>query len=586
VDCSGWCVYGGASVASPLLAGLFNAAGFFYDGSDASLKALTNIYQLGGSGQLAPYLTDIDSGLCGPGGNATYPAYEGFDPQWILAVSGIPWSYCAGWGSWKDTGYVISTSRRNTPLPSTSLAALSPTAGSGSAQISIPQPGVTLPPGVTVPPGSVVIDPDSSGPLIVRSNSDVAGSGFAHTNTLRLIPRSGFPRFARASGPPVAGDLYETPASLACIYLLGVGGKAVGCNPNQVTTVTSGGSHAIALVDAYDYPTAAADLATYDSQFGLAPANLTVVYGAGSPSAGCTNGPQPGGNSGWNIEAAIDIEMAHAMAPQAQIYLVEAASNSFADLFNAVQVATACVVAAGGGEVSMSFGGAEFSGETSYDSIFTGAGVVYFAAAGDSPGVEYPSSSPNVIGVGGTTIARNPGTGTFESEATWNWGGHGGTGGGPSSVEGNPSYQSAIAPIMAAYGAGNSRGVPDLAVIANPETGVWIYSTACGGWCVEGGASVATAVLTGIFNFGGYFYTTSFDALSTICAMGGSGQLAALVSDIDNGLCGPGGNFTYPAYEDFDPRLIFATTGIAWNFCAGWGTPKDEGNPNSASNSK
>jgi kumamolisin len=479
-------------------------------------------------------------------------------------------------------------SARNTLLLSTSLAALLLTVSPGLAQMTIPQPGVTLPRGVTLPPGSVVINPDSSGPLVVRSSSDVAGPGYAHTNTLRLIPRSGFPQVKRLSGPPVAGDLFETPASLACIYELGVGGKSVGCNPNDVTTVTSGGSKAIALVDAYHYPTAAADLAAFDSQFGVAAANFTVIEGTGTPSSGCVSGSTPTTNSGWNIEEAIDIEMAHAMAPAAHIYLVEAASNSFVDLFNAVQVATKCVIAAGGGEISMSFGGSEFSGEKSYDSVFTGAGVVYFASAGDHPGVEYPSASPNVIGVGGTTIARNQHTGFFESEATWNWGNHGGTGGGPSSVEGNPSYQSVIAPIMTAYGAGNSRGVPDLAAIANPDTGVWIYSSAggCGGFCVYGGTSVASPLLAGIFNFGGYFYTTSFNALSNIYALGGSGQLASYVTDINSGVCGPAGTATYSAYEGFDPQWIKTTTGIPWSFCTGWGAPKDSGNPNFTSISK
>jgi kumamolisin len=457
--------------------------------------------------------------------------------------------------------------------------------------VLLPQPAVALPPGVTVPPGSVVLNPASGASLIVRPKSGVAAPGHAHTNALRLIPRSGFPQAKRLTvGPPFSGYLYETPASLACIYELGVGGKSQGCNPNVVTTVTSGGSKAIAVVDAFHYPAAAADLATYDSQFGVAAANFTVIEGTGNPSNGCQSGSTPASSSGWNTEAAIDIEMAHAIAPSAHIYLVEAASAAFTDLFNAVQVATACVVAAGGGQVSMSFGGSEWSGETSYDSVFTGTGVVYFASAGDGPGVIYPSASPNVIGVGGTTIARNQHTGFFESQATWNWGEYGGTGGGPSSVEPNPSYQSVIAPITAAYGAGGSRAVPDLAAIANPDTGIWVYSsTGCGGWCVYGGTSVASPLLAGIFNFGGYFYNgsgASGKALANIYALGGSGQLASIVSDINSGLCGPGGNSTLPAYEGFDPQWIKATTGIAWSYCTGWGSPQDSGNPNFTSSSK
>jgi kumamolisin len=239
-------------------------------------------------------------------------------------------------------------------------------------------------------------------------------------------------------------------------------------------------------------------------------------------------------------------------------------------------------VAAGGGMVSMSFGGSEFNGESSYDSIFTGSGVVYFASAGDAPGVEYPCASVNVVCVGGTTISHNQQSGAFESEATWNWGGYGGTGGGPSAFEPRPSYQNAIGSLISSFTSkSNGRGVPDLAAIANPDTGVWIYSTAgCSGWCIYGGTSVASPVLAGIFNFANFFYSSSNAAVSNIYQLGASGQLAPYVTDINNGVCGPAGNSTYGSAEGFDPANIKATTGIAWSFCAGWGTPKDSGNPN------
>jgi subtilase family serine protease len=167
------------------------------------------------------------------------------------------------------------------------------------------------------------------------------------------------------------------------------------------------------------------------------------------------------------------------MAPNAKIILVEAASNSFADLFAAVDVASNLVAAGGGGEVSMSWGGSEFSTEASNDSHFTTAGLVYFASIGGTGGATiYPGVSPSVVSAGGTTINRNN-SGTFTSETGWSGGG------GPSKYEPRPSYQNAIATIV-----GSQRGAPDFSFDADPNSGVSVYdSTRCqgqSGWLVFG----------------------------------------------------------------------------------------------------
>jgi len=358
----------------------------------------------------------------------------------------------------------------------------------------------------------------------------------AHTNIRMFVPTAGFQHAQPlAGGPPFSGYFYETPASIGCVYKLT---KAVaGCNPNTVTVNPTGGSKAIAIVDAYDDPNAASDLAAFSTQFGLPAATFQVLYASGT---------KPPGDSGWELEESLDIEWAHAMAPSAKIYLVEAASNSFTDLFTAVQTASSLVSAAGGGEVSMSWGGGEFSGENSYDSYFTTSGVVYFASTGDGPGTIYPSVSPDIVAAGGTTLRRNPTTGAFISEAAWVDGG-----GGLSPYEARPSYQSVISSKV-----GSARGVPDMSAIADPNTGVWVYDSRNGGWYIVGGTSVSSPLLAGIVNRAGSFATSSNSELTTIY------NNIAVTTDFKDttvGMCGP-----YMGYS--------AAKG--WDFCTGVGSPK------------
>jgi subtilase family serine protease len=310
----------------------------------------------------------------------------------------------------------------------------------------------------------------------------------AHTNHLIRAPQQ--PQKGKP-GPPPSGPQGETPASIRAVYNL----------------PSSGGGGTIAIVDAYDYPTAVSDFNTFSTQFGLPTGNISVVYASGS---------KPGGNCGWNQEAALDIEWAHAMAPDAQIVLVEANSSSFTDLFQAVDVASGIVAAnSGSGGVSMSWGGSEFSSEADYDSHFTTANVVYTAASGDSGGKNiYPSVSPDVVSSGGTTINRDA-NGNFVSETAWS-----GSGGGPSKYEPIPTYQSGISSIV-----GTQRGAPDFSFDADPSSGVSVYdSTPCqglSGWMVFGGTSVSAQALAGIINLaasqkGHSPAASSFDELGTI----------------------------------------------------------------------
>jgi kumamolisin len=411
-----------------------------------------------------------------------------------------------------------------------------------------------------------VVTPESS---VVRTEDTGVR---AHTNVKLLVPAGGPgsvapPSPSGAAGaeelPPGPGFYYaNTPASLACVYRL-VPRMNDGCNPYLATQNPSGGSRAIAVVEAFDAPNAASDLAVFSAQFGLpAPtsANFQVVYA--SAGACTTGGIKPLYNLGWEAEASLDVQWVHAMAPHAKVYLVEAVSDGLTDLFAAVAVASQCVAANGGGEVSMSWGFAEFAGETAFDSFFTQKGVVYFAGAGDSAGALYPSASPYVVSVGGTSLVRNPlpwqgNLGDFRGEVVWNWGPSGGTGGGPSAYEPRPPYQYLIKDMV-----GISRGTPDVAAVADPFTGVWIYDSNFVGWLPVGGTSVSAPVWAGIVNAAGRFHNSTAAELAEIYASSSwFEEDSGGFTDITSGACGIG--------PDFEGLL--ATEG--WDFCTGVGSP-------------
>ena len=380
---------------------------------------------------------------------------------------------------------------------------------------------------ITAGIGSIVI-PSSSRPSIGK------GAPQAHTNTIRFVPAE--PIRPNATN----GSFLETPASLACVYRQGP--MPYGCNPSSVTTVATGGSRAIAIVDAYDHPNIASDLAYYSSSFGLPPANFQVVFAGGTR-------PVQDPTGGWEFEEALDVEVAHALAPNARIILVEAASTSLNDLFPAVALAANLVAQAGGGEVSMSWGTGEFSSEANYDSYFIKPGVVFFASTGDNPGTAYPSVSANVVAVGGTSIRRNPTTGVLYGQSTWDQGG-----GGASAYVPSPSYQQGVRSLT-----GTQRAVPDISALANPNTGVWIYDSLPTdglptGWTVAGGTSVASPLVAALTNASGTFQPSSLAELTQLYANAGSNKFRP----IQVGTCGPGEGYS-------------AT--LPWSPCVGLGSP-------------
>ncbi len=409
-----------------------------------------------------------------------------------------------------------------------------------------PGPGGTT--SVTIPASSVA-KPADTGVL-------------AHTNVRILTFPGEFNGEPQTAGPPYSGYFYEDPASLACIYNLVT--PVGGCNENVVTQNPLGGSRAIAVVDAYDDPNAFTDLQSFSTQFGVAainPHSFKVVYAplGGNTVGSCTgpaSEPAVDPTGGWEVEESLDIEYSHSMAPWAKLYLVEAQSESYADLMCAETVASKLVAREGGGEVSNSWGGGEWSGETAYDPVFTTRGVVYFASAGDSPGPIYPSVSPNVVSVGGTTLTTNPYVGNFELENTWQ-----DAGGGPSAYESRPAFQDGIQNIV-----GSQRATPDVAAVANPNTGVWVldnfvipdfnnetYCDATPCWLIVGGTSVSSPIWAGIVNAAGRFSKSSDEELTRLYR-----ARSEDFNDISYGTCGPYiGSFAVPG----------------WDFCSGLGSP-------------
>ena len=332
----------------------------------------------------------------------------------------------------------------------------------------------------------------------------------------------------------------ENPATIACIYGL-VSVINPGCPINGTTAIPTGGRGVIVIVDAYDYPTAAADLKTFSTQFGLPPAKFIKMFASGTrPSSGCS-GVVGAGN--WGLEESLDIEYAHAMAPNAAILLMEAASNSNADLFAAVQAANNLLTSHHvKGQVSMSWGEGEFAGEAANDFNFTGNGITYYASTGDSPGTEYPSVSPNVIAVGGTVIQRSGGN--FTGQIAWFDGG-----GGLSSQEPIPSFQSVISSIV-----GTKRGVPDISMIAGTNTAIFNSGGGtCGnGWLTVQGTSISAPVFAGIVNNAGTGNVSSNAENTELYSNLGN---SAIFTDITTGSCG-----THSAKA-------------GWDFCTGVGSP-------------
>jgi hypothetical protein len=354
---------------------------------------------------------------------------------------------------------------------------------------------------------------------------------------------------ATESGP--AGGL--TPAQLASAY--------------EYDPAEGGAGQTVALIDAYDDPNIEKDLATFDSHYGLS--ECTSVNGCFQKvgQAGSSSSLPKADKSGWSVEITLDVETAHAVCEKCRILLVEASSESDANLATAVHEA----IELGATEVSNSYGGAEETGE---EAAYDYPGVVITASAGDDgyedwdeinkkkpPELperpESPASLPTVVAVGGTSLYLNE-NGTRSSETVWNHDGpgdevglkeksaEGASGGGCSTLFTAPPWQQNV-PGWAASGCEGKRLDNDVAAVADPYTGFDIYdSFNCGrtcesggggeGWETWGGTSLASPIIAAIYGLAGGGGGVSYPAATLYSHLGHTAAFYD-VTEGGNGYC-------------------------------------------------
>ncbi|HXY80089.1 MAG TPA: S53 family peptidase, partial [Gaiellaceae bacterium] len=278
----------------------------------------------------------------------------------------------------------------------------------------------------------------------------------------------------------------------------------------------------IAIVDAYDDPNVEADLGTFDTNYGL-PA-CTTVNGCFRKVDQTGGTSYPATDSGWALEISLDVQAAHEICQNCHILLVEANSNATADLGAAENEAAVL----GANVISNSWGGTEYSGETSDDSTyFNHPGIAIVASSGDNGyGVQYPAASKYVTAAGGTTLNLNPDN-TYASESAWADGGSG-----CSAYEPKPSWQ--------ADAGCSHRTVADVAADADPNTGAAIYDSVPdagqSGWYQVGGTSLAAPLLASVYALAGN--TGSISNGSAPYGYAGTGSLHDVTTG-SNGSCSP-----------------------------------------------
>lgn len=316
-------------------------------------------------------------------------------------------------------------------------------------------------------------------------------------------------------------------------------GSPSGLNPVDIRgayKLTATGSGTVAIVDAYNDPTAEADLGVYRSTFGLSSCTTSNgCFRKVSQTGSTTNLPTT--NAGWATEISLDVDMVSATCPGCKILLVEAKTSSFANLGTAVNYAAS---QAGVVAISNSYGGSDSSQTSAYNH----PGIAITASSGDSSyGIESPASFTDVIGVGGTSLTRASNTRGW-TETAWS-----GAGSGCSTINAKPSWQTSVTQC-------SRDAVADVSAVADPATGVSVYDTTSyqgsSGWQVYGGTSVASPIIASVYALSGN--TAGYPASYTWSHASGLFD----VTSGSNGSCSPS---------------IWCHAGVGWDGPTGLGTP-------------
>jgi subtilase family serine protease len=306
----------------------------------------------------------------------------------------------------------------------------------------------------------------------------------------------------------------------------------------------AGAGETVAVVDAYDDPRAAADLATYRSHYGLPSCTTSNHCFRKVDQSGGSD--YPDSDPGWGEEISLDLDMVSATCPACHILLVEATSAAQSNLGKAVDTA----VTLGADAVSNSYGGPD-AGDSSYGRYYHHPGVAVTASAGDSGyGVSYPASSKWVTAVGGTTLRRSSRARRGWSESAWT-----DTGSGCSSRNSTTWQPSSTTDC-------DGRAVADIAAVADPATGVAVYDSFADegvtGWLTFGGTSAAAPVIAAAYALAG----------NTADVRDGSyvwDHHTGAVNDVSSGSNGS------------CEVARWCTARRGWDGPTGWGTPKGVG---------
>ena len=382
------------------------------------------------------------------------------------------------------------------------------------------------------------------GLLTAAAASSVGGSASAAPVTDAASP-VGAAHAARVCPAPLAGT-----ASCMSWYRTNLTTLATpsGLGPSDLRsaynlTATGSSATTIAIVDAYDDPNAEADLATYRSTYGLPACTTANGCFRKVDQNGGTSYPRK--DAGWALEVSLDLDAASAICPNCKILLVEASSNSFANLGAAVNRAAAM----GASVISNSYGGGDAS-DANYGAYYNHPGIAVTVSSGDAGyGVEYPASSHYVTAVGGTTLTKAAGTTRGWTETAWSGAG-----------SGCSTYNAALTGAATVGTGCGKRAVADVSAVADPNTGLAVYDSVSyqgrSGWWTVGGTSASAPIIAGVYGLAGN--TASIDNNYPYAH---SGSFYDITSG-NNGTC---------------PTSQWCTARTGWDGPTGLGTPNGTG---------